>query len=593
MARCCPCWSLSLSVLIVAFHFLPELVDGRPASTAGNTTIYANNNNDPNVHCNPTHWYDICWFFFANYILHALSVRSLPGESFYSAAVFKLCCLLIPYTGLRRGLCLISRAGNLAGNDLQAAARANALCMVIRKPGWMPHRGDEITGCQLEVHRTEANGAPASDLSKHKDDYELETAGIIESGSSRDHANSRDDNGLQVQITDLYSLPLCNGLVDRISRAVVETHRFQSKTPSCNLVDNHSFKLQGRCELVEGYALAYVPPDMKVYPRISSASNIVSAGHVPKGRCSQTRLASAHDFPRILFSITQTISGAYALYRARGSQIERYGYAAFGLTVLPFILVSLINLLASFLTSEYETIFLVHSSLMDEMIDRGGVSDGVVGTIHPPAEDGIHTPIVGREARMKNPGINVVFAGSEDCLTCHESTNLSGEPESYLVRPWTTSGLPERSRRKFLPSWPVWGTPTGAKPPSQASVKSKISIPSHPPFNRLPPPLSQDFLNTLSVILLVVAVAAPYTVIGILSHFKSNQATGTQKNFTLTWLILGQVQGYIVGDVEKLTGNKNVLKGLFYVFICYGSYCLCALVIVAQEMIEFGTCKAD
>lgn len=592
MARCLPCWSLSLSVLIVAFHFLPELVHGRPASTAGNATIHANND-DPNVHCNPTQWYDICWFFFANYILHALSVRSLPGENFYSATVFKLCCLLIPYTGLRRGLCLISRAGNLAGNDLQAAARANALCMVIRKPEWMPHIGDEISGCQLEVPSIEADGAPTSNPPKDKDNYELEPAGTVESGSSCDQGHSRENNELQVQITDLYSPPLCNGLVDRISRVVVETHRFQSKTPSCNLVDNHSFKIQGRCELVAGYALAYIPPDMKVYPRISSASNIASAGLFSKDRCSQTRLASAHDFPRILFSITQTVSGAYALYRARGSQIERYGYAAFGLTVLPFIIVSLINLLASFLTSEYETVFLVHSSLMDEMTDRGGISDGAVGTIHAPVRDERHTPIFGREARMKKSGIRVVFGGSEDSLTCHESTNQSGEPESYVVRPWMTSGLPERSRRKFRPSWPVWGTPTVSKPPSRVSVKSKISIPSHPPFDRLPLPPSQDFLNTLSVILLVIAVAAPYIVIGILSHFKSNQATGIQTNFTLTWLILGQVQGYIVGDVEKLTGKKSVLKGLLCVFLCYGSYCLCALVAVAQEMIEFGTCKAD
>lgn len=89
--------------------------------------------------------------------------------------------------------------------------------------------------------------------------------------------------------------------------------------------------------------------------------------------------------------------------------------------------------------------------------------------------------------------------------------------------------------------------------------------------------------------LLVIAVAAPYTVIGILSGFKSNQATGKQKNYTLTWLICGQTHGYIAGGFERRAGKKINLKVLLYVFVCYGYYCLCAMVLVAQEMIEFGT----
>lgn len=587
------CYShrLSLFILTGSVLLLPELVDARPASTAGNATVNSNNN-DPKVHCDHTHWYDICWFFFANYILHALSVRSLPGENFYTATVFKLCCLLIPYTGLRRGLCLISRAGNFADNDLQAAARANALCMVIRKPQWRPRVGHEVSGCHLEVHGVSANGAPASGPGKdNKNDYELTMAGTVESGSTGERCNTRDHQGLQIQIRDLYSPPLRNGLVDRVAKAVVETHHFQSKTLSASIVDHKSFKIQGRCLLSEGYALAYVPADMRVYPRISSTSDDASSGLLYKEKCSQTRLASAHDFPRILFSLTQTVSGAYALYRARGSQIERYGYAAFGLTVLPFILISLINFLGSLLTSEYETIFLVHSSLMDEMISRGGISDGVVGSIHAPAEVEEQTAVPRAETRTETSGIKVIFGGSEDSLTCHESMNQSGRLECYSIRPWAAPEPGKRSRLFFF-SWPVWGA-LSARTPKQVSVNSTISIPSHPPFTRLTPPSNQRFLNILSFTLLVVAVATPYIVIGVLSGFKSNQATGTQKSFTLNWLILGQVQGYIVGDVEKLTGNKSALKGLLYVFLCYGSYCLCALVVVAQEMIEFGTCKAD
>lgn len=583
---------LLILFLTVAFLVLPESVHGRPQSTASNITIESNNNHDPKLHCNPTRWYDICWFFFANYLLHALSVRSLPGENFYSATVFKLCCLFVPYTGLRRGLCLISRAGNLAGNDLQAAARANALCMVIRKLDWRPRVGDEVSGCQLEVHSVGANSVPASDTEK-ENSHELPSVATVESGNSSEQGNTRDNTGLQIQIIDLYQSPSCRGLVDRLTKAVIETHHFRSKTPSVSIVDHDSVKIQGRCQLSEGYALAYVPADMKVFPRNSSVSNNASPGLSSKDTCSQTRLASAHDFPRILFSLTQTISGAYALYRARGSQIERYGYAAFGLTVLPFIVISLTNLLGSFLTSEYETIFLVHSSLMDEMVNRGGITDGVVGSIHAPAEAEEQIPIPGGEESMETSGINVKFGGSEDSLTCHCLTNRVNRIESYPIQPSTTLVPVKRSRRKSFFLRLVWGGLVTPKPPAQVLSNSRISIPSHPSFSRLTPPSSQGFLNILSIILLVIAFAIPYTVIGILSGFKVNQATGNQTSFTLNWLIMGQIQGYFVGNIEKLTGKKSSLRGLLFVFVFYGSYCLCAFVVVAQEMIEFGTCKAD
>ena len=580
---------LSLFILTVVFFLLSELVRGRSTSTASNTTI-ASNNNDPKVHCDRTHWYDICWFFFANYILHALSVRSLPGENFYSATVFKFCCLLIPFTGLRRGLSLISRGGNLAGNDLQAAARANALCMVIRKPDWRPHVGDEISGCQLVIHSAGAIDTPVSDQKKDNN-YGPTPVEKVESGSSSEQGNTKDDKALQIQIIDHYS-PRCDGLVDRVAKVLVESFHFQNKSPSSSVVDHSSVKIHGRCELSEGYALAYVPADMKVYPRTTSVYN-ASNGIVTKDSFSQTRIASAHDFPQILFSLTQTVSGAYALYRARGSQIERYGYAAFGLTVLPFILMSLINFLGSLLTSEYETIFLIYSSLMDEMINRGGISDGVVGSIHAPVEEEEQISLSGGEARMGTPGINVTFGGSENSLTCQESTKPSGRCESYSIRPWVTPEPAKRCRWKCRLLWQGWGAAPIPKPPEQGSVGSTISIPSHSPFNRQPPLSSQQFLNILSILLFVIAVATPYIVIKILSDFRSNEATGTQITFTLNWLILGQFQGYFVGDIEKMNGKKNTLKGFLYIFLCYGSYCLGALVIVAQEMIEFGTCKAE
>lgn len=582
--------SLTLCLLTWAI-FSADLIQGRPSSSPGNSTI-APENSDPTVHCTRTNWFDVFWFIFANYVLHALSVRSLPGENAYASTLFKFCCLLIPYTGLRRGLGLISRASNLTGDDLQAAARANALCMVIRNHDWIPHAGDQIDGCQLDIKSSstipeEESGEIAS----------LKKIEPVESADSGDRGNDTDELGLAIQIKDIYSPPSCFGLVDRVIKNLIETHRFEDKIPSNSVVDHINVKIQGRCELPPGYALSYIPKDLKVYPRTPYSDNAIPRLFSKKTH-SGTHLASAHDFPRILFSIVQTVSGATALYKARGSQIERYGFAAFGLTVLPYIVISIINFLGALVTSEYETMFLVYSSLVDEMVSRGGIVDGAVGTIHAPAEDQRRISVLRREERVGTLGIKIVFDGPADSLRCHDPTNQSSKIKPFSILPSTISKSSKNSPQ-FSPLWPSSWCPSfrwkssAATPPEKVSVNSTISIPSHPPFTRLPPSPIQLYLNMASIILLLIAVATPYTIIGILSGFKSQHATGLQMNFTLTWLICGQVQGYVVGGVEKLSGRKSALKGFLLVFLCHGSYSICGLFVVAQEMIEFGTCKAD
>lgn len=605
---------LTVKLLTIAF-ILAAFVEGRPGSDSANNGTVAANRGDPKVHCEPSNWYDICWFIFANYILHALSVRSLPGENSYSSFVIKIGCLLIPFTGLRRGLCLITRANAAADSDLQAAARARALCMVIRKPDWRPCVGDVVEGCELGVHEDDTD---IITVSTGSETCITDNRTSDASGSSKEKADIRNGKGLTIQIKDPYTEPLRHGPMELIIKWLIETPRIRSWSPSASIVDHESVKIHGRCQLAEGYALSYVPGDMKVHARIpSSSSNVTTQSS------TQTRLACVHDFPRILFSLTQTISGAYALYKARGSQIERYGFAAFGLTVIPYIVISIINFAGSLLSSEYETIFLVHSSIMDEMIARGGFSDGTVGSIDGATEDQTDTHLLDREVSIGSVGTAVKFEGTKELLRCVVSSNQSFKIEPLSIPAAKRWCLRWKHRYHGLLHYPVLtqkpalitkDTPIAQEPPPKpkvakqgrwqhwpwqkppASAKDKIpiiSIPSHPPFTRLPPARHQTLLNLLAIILLLVAIAAPYLIIGILSGFKPNKSSMLQRNFTLNWLICGQSQGYGLGEyVERWTRKKTALWGMLIVFIFYGSYCVCGFYVVAQEMLEFGTCKA-
>lgn len=563
------------------------------SSLPSNGTI-TDGSNGSNVWCEPTHWYDILWFFFANYLLHALSVRSLPGESPLSSTVFKFCCLLVPYTGVRRGLCLILRASNLAGNDLQAAARANALCMVIRSPEWRPKDGQVIEGCEIKAAEKTARKRKWSErllcrstvTAPEEKSFEMEISTCDSNASAATGVLTRAIDEVTLKTTDIYSPPASRHKMDKITKALIESHRFHSLPPTENIVDHANFKIHGVCQLAPGYALGFVPKDIKIYSHVKhqrslSLSRVLGMNHTP-----QVKLASTHDVPRILFSIIQTISGGYSLYKARGAQIERYGFAAYGLTVLPYMMVSIINLIGSLLTSEYETMYLVHSAIMDEMKDRGGICDGVVGTLEKPAcetyqyiDGEIETAVKGFKVQFTNTAGTVQVQdlakdASHEPLRVSDRNYIKPVKDVWLAQKW---GRNWRKKKEGLKS---------------ESCGFMLNIPSHAPFTRLPPAWYQTYLNMLTMVLLLLALGAPYLVTAILTHYRVGRSSSTERTFMLNWLICGQFQGYAVSHMEAVNGKKTMLKTFLLVFVTYGSYCFMGLYATAAEMIESGTCKA-
>ena len=70
------------------------------------------------------------------------------------------------------------------------------------------------------------------------------------------------------------------------------------------------------------------------------------------------------------------------IYRARGDQTKRYGYAAFGLTVTQYALMSLINLLGNLICPQYPALYLVRSKEMDEALqDPHAIFEGYVAEL--------------------------------------------------------------------------------------------------------------------------------------------------------------------------------------------------------------------
>ena len=126
--------------------------------------------------------------------------------------------------------------------------------------------------------------------------------------------------------------------------------------------------IHGMCKLPRGYSLTGLPSNAKI---------ISDVGDEP----GDTELCSSYNVPKAIIAIVQTIYASITLYRARGDQIQHYGYAAFGLTVLPYLKMSIMNLSATSLLPDYSSLYIVRSLELDEAINAGAQVDGAVGRI--------------------------------------------------------------------------------------------------------------------------------------------------------------------------------------------------------------------
>lgn len=70
-------------------------------------------------------------------------------------------------------------------------------------------------------------------------------------------------------------------------------------------------------------------------------------------------LASSYNLLKALAGIIQVLYGSLELYEARGRQLEKYGYAAYSLTVIPYISMSLVNLLVAAYLPQYPSMYVV------------------------------------------------------------------------------------------------------------------------------------------------------------------------------------------------------------------------------------------
>jgi len=197
-----------------------------------------------------------------------------------------------------------------------------------------------------------------------------------------------------------------------------------------------------------GYQLIELPPGtcLKDYEGGSNSGSDESSQTALMTPMVDEQLTSSFDRTSVLVGLVQLLFGLVTLYRARGDQIDLYGYAAFGLTVAPYAIVSVMNSAAALVTPQYPVLHLVHSPDMDEAARDGGDFTRVLASIDIDAMSRLGHPIpfdpmLAGRTRIYGLAASAICALSPLALVGGLSGFKAGQMSSTSQRGWILSWL--------------------------------------------------------------------------------------------------------------------------------------------------------
>ncbi|KAJ5747647.1 uncharacterized protein N7511_009343 [Penicillium nucicola] len=515
-----------------------------------------------NVICTPTSWTDIVSFFLGNYLSHAATVITFPGEPALTTTVNMIFAILFPSMGASRGMMAILGRGALQTSPLKRALQSRALCMVVRSREWDPKSSQSIRSLSIlpkQCNVNEPEWWPYLKLARNKDNYEEEIKRLE-------------------SYTGPFELTVC------IPPWLAPEGNTYSTVPPY-------YKISGTCELPPGYGLAYVPSNALIEP-LSAAEILRYNGQDPQN------LSSTYSFAAPLMALIQIVYGSVTLFQSRGNQVDTYGYAAFGFTVVPYLIMSVVNLVGNMATHSYPSLSLVHTELMDEAIGRGGVFTGAVGKLRSePLPVNNQFVFSGVCQRRQGP----LWEFDVGKVYRHGET----EPDDFFPLRTTACDIPHNL------------SPTSSRSPSlqenQEISRLVIVCPSCYKFevsSSRPFPLFHTLVLSISLL--------PLVAIGGLSGFKAESSTVAQRVWMIVSLVFGMVivTNAMVADycihgilhnpvwmkIREWNSADPRKKKLVFIDIMTFlqlSFTMCAIatpaighfVVVGQMLWEYGSCS--
>jgi len=542
--------------------------------------IGTSNHGTPGLLCTPTRWSDVIFFYLFNYVAHAATVLTRPGERSDDFTASVIGSLMFPALGLYRGIeAIFCGAVFVRNDDLKKAARSGALCMVVRGKDWFPVDGDEVRDAIF-----------------------------------REGQDVQEETGLQKSTTrEIEASDLRHVLISTYSPPWIK-----SKFGSPVYVNRQV--IHGTYELPKGYRFAVVPSDTQFLAPISPSLVL--------------EVSATHNFMKALVALVQSCYAIATLYRSRGDQIEQFGYAAFGLTVAPYAVMSCINLIGNICRPDYASLYMVENGIMREARRRGGVFEGSVGTVSEEIST-CHLECAGQVHNAEDLHFSADVHGN-----CIANFAISLTPRYHIANPichripekcpsvCSTSTLQFRSVQALPPKLDYTGKANEDVVlipccnalkrgwPSSTSdclpylyclrdirlqkpfplIKRRDWIPSFAPIPLCHPIRWKVAKYAITTVISLI----PLAIYGVMSRFQVGaipiSESSTWKAYTMQWLLLGAFSGiWWVFDQEgkeaMLTKEGQygpVLRGILYVISA--SPAIGGFVVVGQMLSRYGVC---
>ncbi|KAF8426956.1 hypothetical protein EV426DRAFT_590952 [Tirmania nivea] len=247
----------------------------------------------------------------------------------------------------------------------------------------------------------------------------------------------------------------------------------------------------------EDLRLIGVPATFKVHPIIPDPFN-------------EIKLSSNYNIPKAVAAVLQILYASFELYATGERQIKQWGYAAYSFTVIPYICMSLINLLASVFEPQYSTMYLVVNEYGPSAADP---QDGTFGKPEGEREEKLGGPI-GRAGAT--PGDH--FPDRETIGAGKSVAKRLGALCFHLRRP------------NYL--------------------HNNIGCAREPKFHQMVMPIFKSLIY-------VGVLAAPYLAMSILTHWEKGESSELQRSWIVTWLGTGGGLGSLVQVLTMHTELKD------------------------------------
>ena len=323
--------------------------------------------------------------------------------------------------------------------------------------------------------------------------------------------------------------------------------------------------------LPEGYMIQKVPCNV-----------LVTSRHVNL----KTDLTHSYSILGAVGAIIQIAFAVVTLYRTRGDQVQRFGYAAYGLTVISYAIMSIINLIGNAMTPDYSSIYMVWSEVMAEAEARGGRFDGTVGMIDPGAVDNkyIHELEFVPEDNEDHPdGSNSKLQEKNNCVatvTFLDPGNIQRQPDTDIA---VYSSSVSRMLDYYRPKPPPVTEPT-------------IAVSDIGRFSQIPTSKGTTVRRLFALCIAILAIVVPYVLIATLTQFQAKESTSLQRGFIMAWLAIGQLYGfgirisidYMLPIADLPNQLISVSEGIL--LILASAPAIGGLVMVAQMLKEDGSC---